>query len=230
MNPKSSSILTALLMASIFGAIIEVGFCREFGIVTLKKLGGIRDFQSSEIDSIARFAVQEHNKRANTLLEFGKVLKAKEQVVAGKVYHLTLEAIDAGNKKVYEAKVWVKPWMNFKQLQEFKQHAMEISHFTTSDLGILRDRLGWHKVPIHDPEVKDAADHALRIIQQRSNALFPYQLIEILQAEAEVVKDFVKYNLLLKLRRGTEDVKLKVKVHKTADGNFLLNTMEHPDL
>lgn len=48
------------------------------------------------------------------------MLKAKEQVVAGKLYHLTLEAIDGGKKKVYEAKVWVKPWMNFKQLQEFK--------------------------------------------------------------------------------------------------------------
>ena len=56
----------------------------------------------------------------NGLLEFDRVLKAKEQVVAGKLYHLTLEAIDGGKKKVYEAKVWVKPWMNFKQLQEFK--------------------------------------------------------------------------------------------------------------
>lgn len=48
-------------------------------------------------------------------------MKAKEQVVAGKTYHLTLEAIDGGKKKIYEAKVWVKPWINFKQLQEFKQ-------------------------------------------------------------------------------------------------------------
>lgn len=58
--------------------------------------------------------------KQNLLLEFAKVIKAKEQVVAGTMYHLTLEAIDAGNKKIYEAKVWVKPWMNFKQLEEFK--------------------------------------------------------------------------------------------------------------
>lgn len=41
-------------------------------------------------------------------------------MVAGKLYHLTLEVIEAGEKKIYEAKVLVKPWMNLKQLQEFK--------------------------------------------------------------------------------------------------------------
>lgn len=69
------------------------------------------------------------------LLEFAKVLKAKEQVVAGKMYYLTLEAVDAGKKKMYEAKVWVKPWMNFKELQEFK-YAQEMQSFTASDLGV----------------------------------------------------------------------------------------------
>lgn len=56
----------------------------------------------------------------NALLEFTKVVKAEEQVVAGTMYHLTLEVINAGKKKLYEAKVWVKPWLNFKELQEFK--------------------------------------------------------------------------------------------------------------
>jgi len=60
------------------------------------------------------------------------VLKAKEQVVAGKLYHLTVEATDAGNNKMYEVKVWVKPWMNFKQLQEFKH----VEGGTSSDLGV----------------------------------------------------------------------------------------------
>lgn len=49
------------------------------------------------------------------------MLKATEQVVAGKLYSLTLEVLEAGEKKIYEARVWVKPWMkNFKQLQEFR--------------------------------------------------------------------------------------------------------------
>eukprot|EP00262_Sarcandra_glabra_P016622 TRINITY_DN5479_c0_g1_i1.p1 TRINITY_DN5479_c0_g1~~TRINITY_DN5479_c0_g1_i1.p1 ORF type:complete len:135 (+),score=29.97 TRINITY_DN5479_c0_g1_i1:41-445(+) len=90
----------------------------------MAKLGGIRDScgseNSVEIEGLGRFAVEEHNKKENSLLEFVKVVKAKEQVVAGTMYYLTTEVIDAGKKKIYEAKVWVKPWMNFKELQEFK--------------------------------------------------------------------------------------------------------------
>lgn len=71
----------------------------------------------------------------NALLEFARVIKAQEQVVAGKLHHLTVEVVDAGKKKLYEAKVWVKPWMNFKELQEFK-HAGDSPSFTTSDLGV----------------------------------------------------------------------------------------------
>ncbi|KAI4386597.1 hypothetical protein MLD38_004516 [Melastoma candidum] len=101
-------------------------------------LGGTRncrgDQNAAEIQSLARFAVDQHNEKENTLLEFGRVLKAREQVVAGMMYYLTLEAIDAGKKKIYEAKVWVKPWMNFKQLQEFK-HAEDELALTSSDLG-----------------------------------------------------------------------------------------------
>ncbi|KAK9154571.1 hypothetical protein Sjap_002051 [Stephania japonica] len=87
-------------------------------------LGGVSDSvgaqNDAEIENLAKFAIEEHNKKENALLEFARVLKAKEQVVAGTMHHLTLEAIDAGKKKIYEAKVWVKPWMNFKQLEEFK--------------------------------------------------------------------------------------------------------------
>ncbi|KAI7754371.1 hypothetical protein M8C21_025603 [Ambrosia artemisiifolia] len=87
-------------------------------------VGGISESKgvanSLEIESLARFAVDEHNKKQNTLLEFKKVLNTKEQVVAGIMYYITLEATDGGEKKTYEAKVWVKPWENFKELQEFK--------------------------------------------------------------------------------------------------------------
>lgn len=76
----------------------------------------------------------------NTLLEFARVVKAKEQVVAGKMYHLTLEAIDAGKKQIYEAKVWVKPWMNFKQLQEFKPTHDASSSFASTGLGVMRGK------------------------------------------------------------------------------------------
>ncbi|KAL9678555.1 hypothetical protein QQ045_016401 [Rhodiola kirilowii] len=88
-------------------------------------LGGVKESgggseNSLEVESLARFAVQEHNSKQNAVLEFGKVIKAKEQVVAGTMHHITIEALDGASKKFYEAKVWVKPWMNFKELQEFK--------------------------------------------------------------------------------------------------------------
>lgn len=76
----------------------------------------------------------------NALLEFGRVVKAKEQVVAGTLHHLTVEAIDAGKKKLYEAKVWVKPWLNFKELQEFR-HAGDSPSFTAADLGAKRGNM-----------------------------------------------------------------------------------------
>nr|6YR8_B Chain B, Affimer K6 [Homo sapiens] len=86
---------------------------------------------SLEIEELARFAVDEHNKKENALLEFVRVVKAKEQHFTpwfqrNTMYYLTLEAKDGGKKKLYEAKVWVKRIMvtdkmrNFKELQEFK--------------------------------------------------------------------------------------------------------------
>lgn len=41
-------------------------------------------------------------------------------------------------------------------------------------------------MPPHDPQVQDAANHAVKTIQQRSNSLFPYELQEVVHAKAEV--------------------------------------------
>ncbi|XP_052175643.1 cysteine proteinase inhibitor 12-like isoform X2 [Diospyros lotus] len=158
----------------------------------------------------------------NALLEFGRVVKAKEQVVAGKIYHLTLEATDAGKRKIYEAKVWVKPWINFKQLQEFK-HAHDGPSFTSADLGVKR---GWQKVPTFDQVIQRAALHAVKTIQQRSNSLLPYQLLDILLAEAEVIEDSTKFSMLLKVLRESKEEKFKVIVTKYIEGKFYVNQME----
>lgn len=45
---------------------------------------------------------------------------------------------------------------------------------------------GWQSVPAHDPQVQDAANHAIKTIQQRSNSLLPYVLHEVSDAKAEV--------------------------------------------
>ncbi|XAR48315.1 hypothetical protein NMG60_11031086 [Bertholletia excelsa] len=141
MNLNSCLVVSLCAALVVLSGLGELALCREDRFIRMKTLGGIRDCKgiqnSAEIESIARFAVEEHNKKENALLEFAKVLKAKEQVVAGKIYHLTLEAIDAGKGKIYEAKVWVKPWMNFKQLQEFK-HTHDTSSFTSVDHGVKR--------------------------------------------------------------------------------------------
>ncbi|GLT88017.1 hypothetical protein SLE2022_060620 [Rubroshorea leprosula] len=134
MKNFSIFIFSVLLLSAFF----DLGLCRGDDFLRMK-LGGYHDCEgaqnSAEIESLARFAVQEHNKKENTLLEFTRVLQAKEQVVAGKIYHLIMEVIDGGKEKIYEAKIWVKPWMNFKQLQEFK-HAEVGPAFTTSALGV----------------------------------------------------------------------------------------------
>lgn len=41
-------------------------------------------------------------------------------------------------------------------------------------------------MPVHDPVVQDAAHHAVKTIQERSNSLFPYELSEVVHANAEV--------------------------------------------
>ncbi|KAK9682143.1 hypothetical protein RND81_10G053200 [Saponaria officinalis] len=207
------------------------GFCSDFesSHQTMATLGGLREFQGTandaEIESLARFAVDEHNRKENAILEFGRVLKAKEQTVAGTLHHFTIEAAEAGKKKLYEAKVWVKPWLDFKELQEFK-HAGDSPSITPSDLGCRRGHEpGWKDVPAHDPEVQDAANHAVQTIQQRSNSLFPYELQEVVHAKAEVADDTAKFNLRLKVKRGDKDEEFNVEVHKSEEGEYKLNQM-----
>lgn len=53
---------------------------------------------------------------------------------------------------------------------------------------------GWREVPGDDPEVQHVADHAVKTIQQRSNSLFPYELQEVVHANAEVCNLHDSYN------------------------------------
>lgn len=93
------------------------------------------------------------------------MVNAEEQVVAGTLHHLIVEVIDNGKTKLYEAKVWVKPWLNFKELQEFK-HVGDGS-CTSSDLAAKRGNdskaclYGLPMVPV------------IRIFRFQSHYLFP---------------------------------------------------------
>ncbi|CAJ2657278.1 unnamed protein product [Trifolium pratense] len=240
MKPSSSSSSSSfpisffIFFFATFNFLESSADCTHFDHAPMSTLcGGIHDSpinqNSDEIESLARFAVDQHNAKQNSLLEFARVVKAREQVVAGTLHYLTLEAVDGGEKKIYEAQVWVKPWLNFKELQEFK-HAGNggAPSFTSADLGALKDghKPGWQSVPTHDPQVQDAANHAIKTIQQRSNSLVPYELHEVTDAKAEVIDDFAKFNLLLKVNRGEKEEKFKVEVHKNNEGSFHLNQME----
>ena len=57
----------------------------------------------------------------NSNLEYVALVSAKQQVVSGMIYYLEIEASSGGVKKLYEAKIWEKPWLNFKSLQDFKE-------------------------------------------------------------------------------------------------------------
>ncbi|MBA0868912.1 hypothetical protein Goshw_020456 [Gossypium schwendimanii] len=184
-----------------------------------------------ELENVARFAIDEHNNRENGTVVFVRVDQAADPLVVGRLHHLTVEAIDAGEKKLYEAKVWVKPWSNFKQLQEFKHagdaHASPSS--TTSDLVVNKvvqplpgtgrssyakkrraKRMGSDYDSFARWKTK-AATHALKTIQQRSNSLVLYQFKEIVHANAEVVEDYARIELVLIVKRGEEEEKLKVE-------------------
>ncbi|PAN31393.1 hypothetical protein PAHAL_5G416800 [Panicum hallii] len=222
--PAPRPLLLLLVLVLLVSAPLAIGAAAMAGHV----LGGVKEnpaaANSAESDGLGRFAVEEHNKRQNALLEFVRVVEAKEQVVAGTLHHLTLEAIEAGRKKVYEAKVWVKPWLDFKELQEFV-HKGDATTFTNADLGAKKGghEPGWREVPVEDPVVKDAAHHAVKSIQERSNSLFPYELLEIVRAKAQVVEDFAKFDILMKLKRGSKEEQIKAEVHKNLEGAFVLN-------
>ncbi|GAA0177451.1 protease inhibitor [Lithospermum erythrorhizon] len=119
--------LVLIYLIGVFG----IGNCESSGKEGTR-VGGVSENNdngnqndAAEIENIARFAVQEHNNKENSVLEFVRVTQAKQQVVSGKMYNLVLEVNDAGTKKMCEAKVFVKPWMNFKQLESFKINRSE---------------------------------------------------------------------------------------------------------
>ncbi|KAJ0717320.1 putative Cystatin domain-containing protein [Helianthus annuus] len=196
---------------------------------SMATLGGLHNSSSSnsaDIDSLACFAVEEHNKKENALLKLARVIKAQEQVVAGTLHHLTLEIDDAGNKKIYQAKVWVKPWMNFKELQEFTHISEPVTDTPSADhVQKDGDGSGYQSVPVHDPAVQDAANHILKTMQMRSNSLYPYELQEVVHAKAENEEGVAKYEILVKLKRNDKEEKVKANVHKDDKGVFHLNNI-----
>ncbi|PNX81005.1 cysteine proteinase inhibitor 1-like protein [Trifolium pratense] len=80
----------------------------------------IKDIKDPHVAEIAQFAVTEYGKQSGTKLILVKVIKGETQVVSGTNYRLVLAAKDKSVTKNYEAIVWEKPWLHFRNLTSFK--------------------------------------------------------------------------------------------------------------
>ncbi|KAF3646868.1 Cysteine proteinase inhibitor 5 [Capsicum annuum] len=81
----------------------------------------ITDIKDPEVVETGKFAVDEHNKEAKTVLEFQEVTKGESQVVQGINYRLTISAKDGNSLQNYLAEVWVKPGGKSKKLTSFEE-------------------------------------------------------------------------------------------------------------
>ncbi|XP_020221522.1 cysteine proteinase inhibitor 5 [Cajanus cajan] len=79
----------------------------------------IKDLKEPHVAEIANYAVGEYDKRSGAKLKLVKVVKGETQVVAGTNYRLVLAAKDGSATANYEAVVYEKPWLRFRNLTSF---------------------------------------------------------------------------------------------------------------
>ncbi|PSS04667.1 Cysteine proteinase inhibitor 1 like [Actinidia chinensis var. chinensis] len=115
MVPKPLSLLLLLLLA--LSAAVVGGRKR----VAAGGWRPIENLNSAEVQDVAQFAVSEHNKQANDELQYQSVVRGYTQVVAGTNYRLVIAAKDGAVVGNYEAVVWDKPWMHFRNLTSFRK-------------------------------------------------------------------------------------------------------------
>ncbi|KAL5545414.1 hypothetical protein UlMin_005101 [Ulmus minor] len=94
----------------------------------------------AEIKDLGHFAIKDHNKEKKKFANFPILISFLKQLVAGTLHHLTLKTIESRKKKIYEAKICVKLWLNVKELQEFKHASDAAPSFKPFDLRVKR---GW---------------------------------------------------------------------------------------
>lgn len=72
------------------------------------------------LKEIAKFAIEEYNKKSNSGLKFVSLLKAERQVVSGTNYRLLLEVKKGSTIQRYEAVVYERLRQESKTLTSFK--------------------------------------------------------------------------------------------------------------
>lgn len=192
----------------------------------MERVGGRQDIPGArndiELENLAKYAVQQHNRKQNSDIKYVSLVSAQQQVVAGIMYYLDLNARSGGHTKLFEAKVWVKPWEHFKSLEGFTEIKKPV---TRADLGSNLDcpagsiaQTGLQPVSSNDPIVKEAAKEALKGLQQRSNSLIPYELKDVISACVEVSQDHTDFDLMIKVQRGAKEEQFKAEISRTVVG------------
>ncbi|KAL0700759.1 hypothetical protein Bca4012_056881 [Brassica carinata] len=145
----------------------HLSFPRQTQLALLLKVSKPDGHQGEEID-FEELKMQSIPSQYFKVVEcFGEIVwmvKAKEEIVAGMMHHLSLEIIEAGKKEIYEAKLWVKPWLNFKELQELKFTVdddlplfpliLAVQGYDRVPLHIYNNASGWREVSRDDLEVQ----------------------------------------------------------------------------
>ncbi|KAK3218845.1 hypothetical protein Dsin_012815 [Dipteronia sinensis] len=86
-------------------------------------LGGwspIKDLSDPHVKEIAEFAVAEYNKQSKDGLVLKSLVSGETQVVSGMNYRLVVVAAKKAATNHYEAVVWEKSWLNYRNLTSFK--------------------------------------------------------------------------------------------------------------
>ncbi|KAK8478710.1 hypothetical protein V6N13_096962 [Hibiscus sabdariffa] len=91
-------------------------------VTEVSAVGGwtpIKDINDPHVVEIAKFAVDEYNKKGNTSLTLVTVVSGETQVISGTNYRLILKATDGTATKTYQAIVWEDALKN-KKLTSFE--------------------------------------------------------------------------------------------------------------
>jgi flavin-binding protein dodecin len=172
-------------------------------------LGGykhVEDHQNdASVQNAANFAVKEISQQTNSQLELVKVASAHKQVVAGLNYQLVLETANQAQEKVnYEAVVYEPLGQAALQLTSHKRVSVDEAQRKTEEShergsGALLG--GYREVSSSDPEVTEAARYAAEQLSQQSNSLYPFEVLEVLEAKEKIVAG-KQYDMKLKLKQG----------------------------
>lgn len=124
---RSSSSSSSALLLLLFLSLFLIKFSQAHADAASRRAlipGGwspIKNLSDPDVVAIANFAVSEHNKllasSKKPLLGLSRIVKGKQQVVAGMNYKLVIEASDG---KRYEVTVWEKVWEHVRKLTSFK--------------------------------------------------------------------------------------------------------------